>query len=45
MKTTRSLIRPADAFARMSAEQAREIEAYTLGVQTVNWGMQFVKAG
>ena len=35
----------ADAFGRMSAEQAREAEAYSLGVQTVLWGMQWVKAG
>ena len=40
-----SLIKPADAMARMDAEQARETEAYTLGVQTVLWGMQWVKAG
>jgi hypothetical protein len=29
----------------MDAEQARETEAYTLGVQTVLWGMQWVKGG
>jgi hypothetical protein len=40
-----SLIKPADAVARMDAEQARQTEAYTLGVQTVLWGMQWVKAG
>jgi hypothetical protein len=40
-----SLIKPADAVARMDAEPAREMEAYTLGVQTVLWGMQWVKAG
>jgi hypothetical protein len=40
-----SLIKPADAVARMDAEQARETEDYTLGVQTVLWGMQWVKAG
>ena len=40
-----SLIKPADAVARMDAELARETEAYTLGVQTVLWGMQWVKAG
>ena len=40
-----SLIKPADAVARMDAERARETEAYTLGVQTVLWGMQWVKAG
>jgi hypothetical protein len=38
-------LKPAEADARMSAEQARETEAYTLGVQTVIWGMQWVKAG
>jgi hypothetical protein len=40
-----SVIKPADAVGRMGAEQARETEAYTLGVQTVLWGMQWVKAG
>jgi len=40
-----SLIKPAEAAARMSAEQAKEMDAYTLGVQTVIWGMQWVKAG
>lgn len=39
-----TLIKPAEAIARMNAEQARETEAYTLGVQTVIWGMQWVKA-
>jgi len=29
----------------MSEEQVRENEAYTLGVQAVLWGMQWVKAG
>lgn len=29
----------------MNAEQAKETDAYTLGVQTVLWGMQWVKAG
>jgi hypothetical protein len=28
----------------MSAEQVRETEAYTFGVQAVLWGMQWVKA-
>jgi hypothetical protein len=36
--TIPSLLKPADAVARMNAEQARETEAYTLGVQTVLWG-------
>ena len=40
-----SLIKPADAVALMDAEQARQTEAYTLGVQTVLWGMQWVKVG
>ena len=40
-----SLMKPAEAAARMEAKQARELEAYTLGVQTVIWGMQRVKAG
>jgi hypothetical protein len=40
-----SLLTAAEAVARMSADQARETEAYTLGVQTVLWGMQWVKAG
>jgi hypothetical protein len=40
-----SLIRPVEAVAHMSSDQARETEAYTLGVQTVLWGMQWVKAG
>jgi hypothetical protein len=43
--STGPLLKPAEANARMSAEQARETEAYTLGVQTVIWGMQWVKAG
>jgi hypothetical protein len=38
-------MKPAEAAARMEAEQARELEAYTLGLQTVIWGMQRVKAG
>ncbi len=42
--TVPSLIRPVEAAARMNAEQAREMEAYALGVQTVLWGMQRVKA-
>ncbi len=43
--TIPALIKPADAVARMNAQQARETEAYTLGVQTVLWGMQWVKVG
>ena len=39
-----SLMKPAEAAARIDAERARELEAYTLGVQTVVWGMQRVKA-
>lgn len=41
---TPTLIRPADAAARIDADKAREAEAYALGVQTVIWGMQWVKA-
>ncbi len=40
-----SLMKPAEAAARLEAEQAKELEANTLGVQTVIWGMQRVKAG
>lgn len=40
-----ALIKPGEAAARMSPAQAREADAYTLGVQTVIWGMQWVKAG
>ena len=40
-----SLMKAPDAFARMTADQVREAEAYTLGVQAVLWGMQWVKAG
>lgn len=40
-----SLLKPADAVARMNAQHARETEAYTLSVQAVLWGMQWVKAG
>jgi hypothetical protein len=39
-----ALIKPAEAVARMDADQAREAEAYTIGVQAVIWGMQWVKA-
>ena len=40
-----SLIKPAKAAARITAAQAKGTDAYTLGVQTVLWGMQWVKAG
>ena len=40
-----ALMKAPEAFARMSPEQVRETEAYTLGVQAVLWGMQWVKAG
>jgi hypothetical protein len=33
-----------DAFARMTEDQVAETQAYTLGVQAVLWGMQWVKA-
>src|SRR5262245_41338051 len=34
-----------EAFSRLTEEQARETEAYTLGVQAVVWSTQWVKAG
>jgi hypothetical protein len=40
-----AFIKAPDAFARMTEDQARETEAYTLGVQAVLWGTQWVKAG
>ena len=39
------LLNSADAYARLSDAQVRETEAYTLGVQTMLWGMQWVKSG
>jgi hypothetical protein len=39
------LLPTAEAFDRLTSEEAAEVEAYTLGVQTVLWGMQWVKAG
>ena len=35
----------AEAYDRLTSEEVAEVEAYTLGVQTVLWGMQWVKAG
>ena len=43
--STGPLLTPAEATARLTPEEARQAEAYTLGVQTVLWGMQWVKAG
>jgi hypothetical protein len=43
--STGPLLSPAEATARLTAEEARQTEAYTLGVQTVLWSMQWVKAG
>ena len=40
-----SLMKPADAAARLGAEAARALETHALGVQAVIWGMQRVKAG
>lgn len=40
-----TLMKAPDAYARMTEDQVRETEAYTLGVQAVLWGMQWVKAG
>ncbi len=42
---TGPLLTPAEAMAQLSCDEAREAEAYTLGVQTVLWAMQWVKAG
>jgi hypothetical protein len=42
---TPALLKAPDAFGRLSVEQGQETEAYTLGVQAVLWGMQWVKAG
>ncbi|HEX6041535.1 DUF1254 domain-containing protein, partial [Longimicrobium sp.] len=39
-----TFIKAPDAVARMSEEEARETFAYTLGVQAVLWGLQWVKA-
>ena len=39
------LIPAAEAYDRLTSEEVAEVEAYTLGVQTVLWGMQWVKAG
>jgi len=40
-----AFVKAPEAFARMSEDQARETEAYTLGVQAVVWSTQWVKAG
>lgn len=40
-----TLLTAPNAFERMTEDQVRETEAYTLGVQAVLWGMQWVKAG
>jgi hypothetical protein len=45
IRPVQSLLKATDAAERMTADQAREAEAYTLGVQTVLWGMQWIKAG
>jgi hypothetical protein len=44
-ETTAALLKAPEAFARLSEEQVLETQAYTLGVQAVLWGMQWVKAG
>jgi hypothetical protein len=41
---TPALMKAPEAFGRMTEDQARETEAYTLGVQAVLWGIQWVKA-
>jgi hypothetical protein len=43
--TTPALLKAPEAFGRMSEGDVQETEAYTLGVQAVLWGMQWVKAG
>src|SRR5262245_57738877 len=40
-----AFVKAPEAFARLTADQVRETAAYTLGVQAVLWGMQWVKAG
>jgi len=40
-----SLLKGPEAFGRLTVEEGRETEAYTLGVQAVLWGLQWVKAG
>jgi hypothetical protein len=37
------LIRATDAASRMDVDAAREAAAYSLGIQAVQWGMQWVK--
>lgn len=39
-----SLLKAPDAFARLDEDRVRETHAYTLGVQAVLWGLQWVKA-
>ena len=39
------LIRATDAAKRMDADAANETAAYSLGIQAVQWGMQWVKGG
>jgi hypothetical protein len=40
-----TLLKAPAAFDRLTEDQVRETEAYTLGVQAVLWGLQWVKAG
>src|SRR5262245_49216579 len=44
MMTAPTFLKAPDAFARMTEDQATEAFAYTLGVQAVLWGLQWVKA-
>jgi hypothetical protein len=44
-KPQSAFLRAPDAIGRLSKEQAAETFAYTLGVQAVLWGTQWVKAG
>jgi len=39
-----TFLKAPDAFARMTEDQVKETHAYTLGVQAVLWGLQWVKA-
>jgi hypothetical protein len=41
---TPTFLKAPDAFGRMTADQVAEAEAYSLGVQAVLWGLQWVKS-
>jgi hypothetical protein len=44
-QTEPSLMKATEAFDQMTEDEVRETQAYTLGVQAVTWGMQWVKGG